>query len=127
MKESTENTQCVLERVRQMKTAKLMCFTFCILVFCSTSLAEELSTFRLLSLSESEKLILVSEVPDKKIYLLDASSAKITINGEPAEYKSLKSFSRIQLKMEIRKVSKLGISLDGVAIEIRINSAEKAE
>ena len=48
-----------------MKTAKLMCFTFCILVFCSASLAEELSTFRLLSLSESEKLILVSEVPDK--------------------------------------------------------------
>jgi hypothetical protein len=110
-----------------MKPAKLLCLTFCIVAFGSLSLAEDLPTFRLLSISESEKLILVLQVPGKTKYLLDASSAKITIDGKPAEYKSLKAYSEVQLKMEIRKESRNGIYLDGVATEIRINYGEKAK
>ena len=110
-----------------MNKFKSICAIACILVFCSFALSAEFGTYRLLSLSESEKLILVSAVPGKTKFLLDASSAKITVNGNPAEYKSLKAFSLIQLKMERRKQSKIGIDLDGVAIEIRINSNEKAK
>ena len=109
-----------------MNTFKSIGIILCLLTFCSLALSEELGTYRLLSLSESEKLILVSEVPGKTKFLLDASSAKITVNGNPAEYKALKTFSLIQLKMERRKLSKIGIDLDGVAIEIRINSSEKS-
>jgi len=83
------------------------------------------STFRLLSVSETEKLILVSQIPGKTKYLLDASSAKITVNGKPAEYKSLKAYSVLQLKMDVRKTNKDGIELDGVAIEIKISTEEK--
>jgi hypothetical protein len=110
-----------------MNIFKSICVVLCILIFCSLALSEELGTYRLLSLSESEKLILVSEIPGKAKFLLDASSAKITVDGNPAEYKSLKSFSLIRLKMERRKLIKIGIALDGVAIEIRINSSEKAK
>jgi hypothetical protein len=110
-----------------MNTFRVLGFTVCLLAFYAISLAAELGTFRLLSISESEKLILVSQVPGKAKYLLDASSAKITVDGKPAEYKALKSFSLIQLKMEIRKISKIGIDLDGVATEIRINSSEKSQ
>jgi hypothetical protein len=109
-----------------MKTFKSTCVIVCILAFCSLALSAEFGAYRLLSLSESEKLILVSKVPGKAKFLLDASSAKITVDGNPAEYKSLKSFSLIQLKMEHRKLIKTGIDLDGVAIEIRISSSEKS-
>ena len=110
-----------------MNTIKSLSVILCLLAFCSLAVSAEFGTYRLLSLSESEKLILVSEVPGKAKFLLDASSAKITVNGNPAEYKSLKTFTLIQLKMERRKLSKIGIELDGVAIEIRINSGEKAK
>jgi hypothetical protein len=116
-----------IERIslRQMNSVKLICVALCVLALYSLSIAADLGTFRLLSLSESEKLILVSAIPGKNKYLLDASSAKITIDGKPAEYKALKAFSTIQLKMEIRKLSKLGIELDGVAAEIRLSTTEK--
>jgi hypothetical protein len=109
-----------------MNTVKYIGIIVCILALCSLALSEELGTYRLLSISESEKLILVSEVPGKAKFLLDAAAAKITVDGNPAEYKSLKTFSLIQLKMERRKLMKIGIELDGVAMEIRINSSEKA-
>jgi len=125
--ESSENAQCVPKRVRQMKIAKSIGSTFCLLAVFSFCLAAELDTYRLLSLSESEKLILVSQVSTKTRYLLDASSAKITIDGKPAEYKALKAYSTIQLKMETRKQKRLGIDLDGVAIEISVNAGQKAE
>jgi hypothetical protein len=83
------------------------------------------STFRLLSVSETEKLILVSQIPGKTKYLLDASSAKITVNGKPAEYKSLKAYAILQIKMELQKTNKDGIDLDGTAIEIKISTEEK--
>jgi hypothetical protein len=86
--------------------------------------AVESGNCRLLSISESEKVILVSQIPSKTKYLLDASSAKITINGKPAEFKQLKVFSIVQVKMNIRKSSKNGVTFDGLATEIRILDAE---
>lgn len=106
---------------------KLLCFPICVLALYCHSFAAELGSFRLLSVSESEKLILVSQIPGKKKYLLDMSSAKITIDGKPAEYKSLKAFSTIQLKMEVRKLDKLGIELDGVATEILVQTKEEVK
>jgi len=81
--------------------------------------------YRLLSVSDSEKLILVSQIPSKTKYLLDAASAKITVNGKAAEFKELRTFSVIQVKVDLRKLSKNGIGLDGSATEIRISSPER--
>ena len=114
-------------KIRKLGIIKTICVMLCIMAFYFLSLAADLASFRLLSLSESEKLILVSQIPGKKKFLLDASSAKITIDGKPAEYKALKAFSMVQLKMEARKLSKLGIDLDGVATEIRVGTPEKAK
>jgi hypothetical protein len=99
----------------------------CFLIFSIISAAADFGDFRLLSISESEKLILVSQISSKTKYLLDASSAKITINDKPAEFKNLKAFSRIQLKMELRKTDKLGIDLDGAAMEIKISTGGKSD
>jgi len=81
--------------------------------------------YRLLSVSDSEKLILVSQIPSKTKYLLDAASAKITVNGKAAEFKELRAFSVIQVIVDLRKSSKNGIGLDGSATEIRISSPER--
>jgi hypothetical protein len=75
--------------------------------------------------SDSEKLILVSQIPSKTKYLLDATSAKITVNGKAAEFKELRVFSVIQVKVDLRKSSKNGIGLDGSATEISISSPER--
>ncbi len=95
------------------------------LTFCSIALAVESDMYRLLSVSDSEKLILVSQIPSKTKYLLDAASAKITVNGKAAEFKELRAFSVIQVKVDLRKSSKNGIGLDGSATEIRISSPER--
>ena len=84
--------------------------------------ALESDTFRLLSVSESSKLILVSKIPSKTKFMLDASTAKITVDGKPAEFTSLKVYSIIQVTIEARKSSKEGIDVDGVAKEIKINT-----
>ena len=97
----------------------------CLFGFFSFSLAVEPGMFRLLSISRSEKLILVSQIPDKTKYLLDATSAKITVDGEAAEFKELKSFSIVQVKFELEKKEKNGVDLDGSAIEIRVASEEE--
>lgn len=97
-----------------------------LLAYSILSSAAESTTFRLLSVSESEKLILVSQIPSKAKYILDAASAKITLNGKPAEFKALKAFSRIEVKMELRKINKLGIDIDGVASEIKISTEEES-
>lgn len=81
--------------------------------------------YRLLSISDSEKLILVSLIPGKTKYLLDASSAKIMLNDKAAEFKELQQFSIIQVKMNLQKIRKNGIDLDGAAQEIRITAPEK--
>ena len=86
--------------------------------------AKESDRYRLLSISDSEKLLLVSQIPGKKKFLLDASSVKITANGKALEFKELKQYSVIEVKMELRKKDKGGTSLDGTATEINIPNLE---
>ncbi|MBN2338399.1 MAG: hypothetical protein JXP48_07645 [Acidobacteria bacterium] len=83
--------------------------------------ALEAGIFRLLSISTSERLILVSSVPGKNKYLLDASSARITMDGKPVEFDSLEQFSSIQVELELKKEKRNGVELDGFATEIRIS------
>lgn len=107
--------------------SKLAAFALLLSLFSAFSLAAELGSFRLLSVSESEKLILVSQIPGKARFILDAASAKITVNGKPAEFKALKAYSQIQVKANFRKADKLGIQIDGMATEIRISTENKAD
>jgi len=108
-----------------MKDLRRVCIVICLLGFYVFSLAVESSVYRLLSVSDSEKLILISQIPGKTKYLLDAASAKITVNGKPAEFKELKVFSVVQVKLDLHKGSKNGINIDGSAVEIRISNPEK--
>jgi uncharacterized radical SAM superfamily protein len=98
----------------------MICIALCIIGLSGIALAVESGNCRLLSMSESEKLILVSLIPSKTKYLLDASGAKITINGKPAEFIELKQFSIIQVKMDLHKSNRNGVLINGRATEIRI-------
>jgi hypothetical protein len=109
-----------------MKTISLFS-VLCLLVVNTLSLAADLGWYRLLSVSDSEKLILVSQSTNKTKFLLDAASAKITVNGKPAEFRELEDFSRIQLKMNLKKLSRNGITIDGTATEIRISNSDKTK
>jgi len=101
------------------KVTRTLLFVFTYLVLLSVvSFALESETFRLLSLSDSNKMILVSKMPAKTKYMLDAATAKITVNGKPAEFSDLVQYSIIQVKFELRKGKKEGIDIDGVATEI---------
>ena len=104
------------------------------------SLAIESGIYRILSVSDSIKLILISQPVDKTAaplatnrtaaapgkddqtikYVLDASAAKITVNGKPAEFKDLKYYASAQVKFQLHKDSKEGIPIDGKATEIKI-------
>jgi hypothetical protein len=84
--------------------------------------AIESGLYRILSVSDSIKVILISQIPDKTKYALDAGSAKITVNGKPAEFKDLKFFASAQVKFELKKSAKEGIDLDGYATEIRVTT-----
>ncbi len=104
------------------------------------SFAIESGIYRILSVSDSIKLILISQPVDKAAaqlaakrtaaapgkadqtikYVLDASAAKITVNGKPAEFKDLKYYASAQVKFELHKDSKEGIPVDGKATEIKI-------
>jgi hypothetical protein len=108
-----------------MRIVGWICMVLCIIGFVPSVLAVETGMYRLLSVSGSEKLILVSQIPGKHKYLLDAASAKITVNGKPAEFKELDIFSIIQVKFELRKSVRNGVELDGSAKEIKVNPIEK--
>ncbi len=82
--------------------------------------AVESGQFRLLSVSDSTKMILVSQIPTKTKYILDAAAAKITVDGKPAEFGNLDFYTIINVKFELKKGSKEGIEIDGVASEIRV-------
>jgi hypothetical protein len=110
-----------------MRIIGCICIALCLIGILSSVLAVETGMYRLLSVSDSEKLILVSQIPGKHKYLLDAASAKITVNGKPAEFKELDSFSVIQVKIELHKSSRNGINLDGLAKEIKVVSSDKAK
>jgi hypothetical protein len=104
-----------------------ICMISFLLGSCTFSLAVESGMYRLLSISTSEKLIVVSQIPTKTKYILDVSSAKITVNGKPAEFRELKSFSIIQVKLDLHKTSRNGIDIDGSALEIRISDTDEPE
>ncbi len=89
--------------------------------------AVESGMCRLLSVSESEKLILVSTIPGKKKYILDVAAAKITIDGKPAEFEELKSFSVIQVKWDESDEKRNGVPLDGTAVEIEIDPPQQPQ
>jgi hypothetical protein len=95
--------------------------------FLSVCMAVESGMYRLLSVSESENLILVSLIPGKEKFLLDAASVKITVDGKPAEFEELKSFSIIHVKWNPGKSTRNGIRLDGTAVEIEVTSQKKAQ
>ena len=118
--------KCRMRFNLQMKKKRLWLLFIGIIILCPSLMAVESGMYRLLSVSESEKIILVSQIPGKTKYLLDAASAKITIDGKAAEFNELKEFSILLVKIELRKSSKNGITLDGVATEIKISNAEKA-
>jgi hypothetical protein len=109
----------------KMKNTTAVFVIVLLLGFCSSSLAVESGMYRLLSISKSEKLILVSQIPNKKKYLLDVASAKITVNGKPAEFDQLEQFSILNVKLELNKSSRNGIDIDGSAIEIRISDPDR--
>lgn len=94
---------------------------------CGVCLAVESGKYRLLSISLSEKLIVVSHIPSKTKYILDVASSKITVNGKPAEFRELKAFSIIQLKLELKKDDRKGIDIDGKAIEISVSDAAPSD
>ncbi len=87
-------------------------------------MAVEAAKYRLLSVSGTGKLILVSAIPSKTKYMLDASTAKITVDGKPAEFSALQSYSVVNVKYDAKKGVKSGIDIDGVATEIRVLTPE---
>lgn len=86
--------------------------------------AVEGDKYRLLSVSSTSKMILISHIPNKTKFVLDATTAKITVDGKPAEFPSLLSYSVVHVKFEAKKTTKNGINLDGIATEIRILTPE---
>jgi hypothetical protein len=80
--------------------------------------------YRLLSVTETSKMILVSHPTTKTRYLLDAEAAKITVDGKPAEFKALRMFSIVRVKFDARKQAKGPIEVDGVAREIAVVTGE---
>jgi hypothetical protein len=93
----------------------------------SNCMAVESGMYRLLSISETEKLILVSRIPDKTKYLLDVAAAKITVGGKPAEIGELESYSLIQVKWKKEEDKRNGVKLDGIAVEIQVDPPDKPE
>ena len=102
----------------------IVAFLFVAFSLVVPSLAVESGIYRLLSIAITSKMILVSQIPNKTKYLLDASTAKITVDGKPAEFTKLEAFSIVKVKFELKKSSKDGIELDGIASEISISSPE---
>ena len=109
-----------IERIIQASVIIVVACT-CMHVFGGHAQALEAGSYRLLSISESEKLILVSRVPDQRKFLLDATDVKVTINDTPAEFKDLVSFTVIQVEMELRRIRMKGINVDGRALEIAVS------
>ena len=103
-----------------LRRATFLIFFF--LVELSQLQAVEPGAYRLLSVSETSKLILVSEIQSKTRYVLDTSSAKITVNSKAAEFQDLKAYTVIHLTFELKKSVKDGIDVDGKVSEIRITT-----
>jgi hypothetical protein len=85
------------------------------------SAAQPAKEYRILSVSESAKLVLISDLATKTRYLLDASQAKIIVEGKEAEIKSLQNYSSAEVLFEKKKAQHEGVDLDGVALRISVN------
>ncbi|MDR0310254.1 MAG: hypothetical protein LBJ21_01575 [Acidobacteriota bacterium] len=83
--------------------------------------ALESGSYRLLSVSVTEKLVLVSRIPDQKKFLLDAADVKITINDNPGELNDIALFTVVQLQMDLSKKKRKGVNIDGQVREIAIS------
>jgi hypothetical protein len=114
----------VRNTIKKMKAVRIAGLVLCIAALCSLCVAVESDVYRLLSVSVSAKMILVAQPASKAKFLLDASAAKLTLDEKPTEIKNLSDYSVIHVKFEERKFDKDGISLDGVASEIRILTPE---
>ena len=103
------------------------CALFIAVVLCLavTLSALEAGQFRLLGGAFASKMIVISQSPGKPRYILDAATAKITVDGKPAEFKEIFNYSIINVKFELKKSNKDGIDLDGAASEIRILTPEQ--
>jgi hypothetical protein len=110
-----------------MKVLRYFVIWLLILGAVPSSMAIESGMYRLLSISESEKLILVSRTPDKTKFLLDVAAAKITVDGKPAELDELSSFSVIHVKWNESDNKRNGVRIDGIAVEIKVESPKKPE
>ena len=110
-----------------MKRFNLLWMIAFVIGICAVCPAVESGMYRLLSVSTSEKLIVVSHIPTKTKYILDVAAAKITINGKPAEFRELKAFSVVQIKVELKKDDRKGIEIDGKAIEINISDGAPSQ
>jgi len=124
----------------QMQTKNFLILLLMTSFLSSALLAVESGVYRLLSIAESTKLILISTIPttselpppqpeiDEDVrtkYLLDASAAKITVNGEPAEFMQLQFYSLVHVKFELKKGKKGGVKIDGTVSEIKITLPDK--
>ena len=97
--------------------------TLVLLMLCLPAAGIESGTFRLLSVTETSKMILISHTTTKTKYLLDAGAAKITLDGKPAEFGTLKRYSTAQVFFQLKRDSKDGIEVDGTATEIRLTTS----
>ena len=112
-----------MRRLKNIFRVSVIVIAVCVLthVFCDPVQALEAGSYRLLSISKTERLVLVSRIPDQRRFLLDAAEVKITINDEPAEFEELTSFTVVQVEMELRRTRRKGVNLDGYAREIAIS------
>ena len=92
----------------------------CVHLLCGPVQALESGSYRLLSISESEKLVLVSRIPDQRKFLLDAADVKVTINDKPAEFSDLALFTIVQVEMDLKRKRRKGVNVDGDAREIAV-------
>ena len=111
--------------MKQIKNFLLLFILICVVASSPVVSAMEPGGYRLLSVSESEKLILVSQLSDQKKFLLNAADVKITVNGKSVEFKELSQYSIVQVQMKLSRTKKNGVNLDGIAMEIAINNPEQ--
>jgi len=90
-------------------------------LLCCPVQALESGSYRLLSISETEKLVLISRIPDQKKFLLDAADVKVVINDKPAEFGELTLFTVVRVQMDLKKNKKKGVNIDGQAREITVS------
>ncbi len=111
-------------KIRGMRAIRIIGLVLCLAAICGLCLAVESDVYRLLSVSVSAKMILITQTATKTKYLLDATSAKLTLDDKPTELKNLIDYSVIHVKFQPGKSERDGISLDGIATEIRILTPE---